>query len=51
VLEEAQQVVAKLLLSSRLGLPIESRPLRSAMYALDAVSRDLRELRNQTMVR
>jgi hypothetical protein len=50
-LEEAQQVIAKLLLASRLGLATESRPLRTAMFALDAITRDLRELRNQALVR
>lgn len=45
-ISEAKDVVAKLLLASRLGLDVDSRPLRTAMYALDAVERDLRELQN-----
>lgn len=49
-IEEAKTTVAKLLLASRLGLDIDSRPLRSAMYALDSVERDLRELQNAAEV-
>jgi len=45
-LEEAKDCVAQLLLASRLGLSIDSQPLRTAMFSLDSVSRDLRELRN-----
>lgn len=46
LLAEARTAVAKLLLASRLGLGVDSRPLRTAMFALDAVERDLRELQN-----
>jgi hypothetical protein len=45
-ISEAKDVVAKLLLASRLGLDVDSRPLRTAMYALDSIERDLRELQN-----
>jgi len=46
----AKEAVAKLLLASRLGLQVDSRPLRTAMFALDAVERDLRELQNSTEI-
>lgn len=49
-LEDAQKVIAKLLLASRIGLDVDSRPLRTAMFALDAVNRDLRELQNAAEV-
>lgn len=49
-IEEAKTTVAKLLLASRLGLDVDSRPLRTAMYALDSVERDLRELQNAAEV-
>lgn len=49
-LEDARRVVAKLLLASRIGLDVDSRPLRTAMFALDAVTRDLRELQNAAEV-
>ena len=45
-LEEAKDCVAHLLLASRLGLAIDSQPLRTALFSLDSVTRDLRELRN-----
>lgn len=50
MLEDAKESVAKLLLASRLGLDVDSRPLRTAMFALDAVVRDLRELQNAVEV-
>lgn len=50
IIEEAKEVVAKLLLASRLGLDVDSRPLRSSMFALDSVERDLRELQNAVEV-
>ncbi len=50
MLEQAAEVVAKLLLASRLGLDVDSRPLRTAMFALDSVCRDLKELRNAAEV-
>jgi len=46
LIREAREASAKLLLASRLGLAVDSRPLRTAMFALDAVERDLRELQN-----
>ena len=46
LMEQAKEVVAKLLLASRLGLAVDSRPLRTAMFALDSVVRDLNELQN-----
>ena len=46
----AKEAVAKLLLASRLGLDVDSRPLRTAMFALDSVERDLRELNNAVEV-
>lgn len=39
----AKEACAKLLLASRLGLPIPASPLKTAMYALDAAERDLRQ--------
>jgi hypothetical protein len=49
-IDQARDVTAKLLLASRLGLDLDSRPLRTAMFALDSVSRDLKELRNAAEV-
>lgn len=46
LIEQAKEATAKLLLASRLGLDVDSRPLRTALFALDAVTRDLRELQN-----
>lgn len=48
VLEEARDHIAKLLLASRLGLNTDSRPLRTAMFAIDSVIRDLEEVRHET---
>lgn len=45
-LTEAQGVVARLLLASRLGLQVDSSPLRTAMFALNSIIKELRELRN-----
>jgi len=45
LLDSARQVCLKLLLASRLGLPIDDGAARSAAYALDAVISDLRRLR------
>lgn len=50
VIEDAKETTAKLLLASRLGLDVDSRPLRTAMFALEAVARDLRELQNAVEV-
>lgn len=47
---KAKEVCAKLLLASRLGLDVDSRPLRTAMFALDAIERDLKELGNAAEV-
>lgn len=49
-IDQARDVIAKLLLASRLGLDLDSRPLRTSMFALDSVSRDLKELRNAAEV-
>jgi len=46
LIDTARNEVAKLLLASRMGLDVDSRPLRTAMFALESVSRDLKELRN-----
>jgi hypothetical protein len=45
-LEGAKQALAQLLLATRLGLDLETRPLRTALFSLDAAIRDLKELRN-----
>jgi hypothetical protein len=45
-LEQAKQSLAQLLLATRLGLDLETRPLRTALFSLDAAVRDLKELRN-----
>jgi hypothetical protein len=37
----AKEACAKLLLASRLGLPVAQEPLKTAMYALDNAERDL----------
>lgn len=50
LIKDAKEVTAKLLLASRLGLDVDSRPLRTAMFALDSVERDLRELQNAVEV-
>ena len=39
----AKEACAKLLLASRLGLPLSQPPLKTAMYALDSAERDLRQ--------
>lgn len=48
-LEDAQQVLAQLLMASRLGLPINSSPVRGAMFSVDSILNSLRELRNATI--
>lgn len=45
-LAEAKQAVAELLLASKLGLDLDGMPLRTALFALDQVEQDLKELRN-----
>jgi hypothetical protein len=47
-LAEAKQAVAELLLATKLGLDLDSMPLRTALFALDQVEQDLKELRNAT---
>jgi hypothetical protein len=44
-LEDAKQVIAKLLLASRLGLDIEQSPLRTALFSIDDITRQLRQLK------
>ena len=45
----AKEACAKLLVASRLGLPIPDGPLRTAMFALDAAERDLRQFNNSLL--
>jgi hypothetical protein len=47
-LAEAKQAVAELLLATKLGLDLDSMPLRTALFALDQVEQDLKELRNSS---
>lgn len=47
-LAETKQAVAELLLASKLGLDVDASPLRTALFALDQVERELLELRNST---
>lgn len=47
VLEDALDTLAKLLLAARLGLDIEQAPLRTAMFAMDEVVRQLKSLGSQ----
>lgn len=47
VLENSLDTLSKLLLASRLGLDIEQAPLRTAMFAMDEVVRQLRNLGSQ----
>jgi hypothetical protein len=46
---QAKEACAKLLLASRLGLPIAQEPLKTAMYALDNAERDLRQYSHTIM--
>lgn len=48
VLEDAVNTLASLLLAARMGLHIEEGPIRTAMFALDEVTRQLRQLKNVT---
>lgn len=45
----AKEACAKLLLASRLGLPVSQEPLKTAMYALDNAERDLRQYSHTIM--
>jgi hypothetical protein len=46
MLEEAKDVLAKTLLSARLGLQMEQGPVKTALFSLDSVIRQLRYLRD-----
>lgn len=46
---QAKEACAKLLLASRLGLPVSQEPLKTAMYALDNAERDLRQYSHTIM--
>lgn len=46
---DAKEACAKLLLASRLGLPLSQEPLKTAMYALDNAERDLRQYSHTIM--
>lgn len=46
---DAKEACAKLLLASRLGLPVSQEPLKTAMYALDNAERDLRQYSHTIM--
>jgi len=50
-LDDAKDCIAELLLASRIGLTIDSQPLRTALFSIDAVIRDLRELRNAVNIK
>jgi len=45
-LEEASSSLAKLLLASRLGLQLEQGPVKTALFSLDNVIRQLKQLRS-----
>jgi len=47
ILENALDTLAKLLLAARLGLDIEQAPLRTAMFSMDEVVRQLKSLGSQ----
>jgi hypothetical protein len=47
VLENSLDTLSKLLLAARLGLDIEQAPLRSAMFSMDEVVRQLKNLGSQ----
>lgn len=47
-LRDARRAVAQLLIASRVGLEVDSSPIRTALFALDATVRDLTELKNVT---
>jgi hypothetical protein len=44
-IEDARDKCAELLLATRIGMDMDQAPLRTAMFALDAAARDLREFR------
>ena len=45
-ISEAKEACAKLLVASRLGLPLRQAPLKTAMFALDAAEMDLSQFNN-----
>jgi len=45
-ISEAKEACAKLLVASRLGLPLRQAPLKTAMFALDAAEMDLGQFNN-----
>jgi len=47
-MRDARRAVAQLLIAARVGLEVDSSPIRTALFALDAVIRDLTELKNIT---
>jgi hypothetical protein len=47
-LEEASAVLAKLLLASKMGFQVETAPLKTALFALDNVIRQMKQLRSTT---
>jgi hypothetical protein len=47
-LEEASAVLAKLLLASKMGFQVEAAPLKTALFALDNVIRQMKQLRSTT---
>lgn len=47
ILEDALDILSKLLLASRLGLDIEQAPLRTAMFSMDEIVRQLKNLGSQ----
>lgn len=48
LLEDCMHIMSKLLLASRIGLQVEQAPIRTALFALEAVVRQMKELRNTT---
>ena len=46
MLEEARDVLAKTLLSARLGMQMEQGPVKTALFSIDNVIRQLRYLRD-----
>lgn len=45
-LEDASDALAKILMASRLGLKVEQGPIKSGLFALDGVIRQLKQLRS-----
>lgn len=48
VVEDAMGVLSKLLLASRLGMPVEASPVRTALFSLDNVMRQMQHLKSMT---